>query len=433
MRKLRIYGFPTQVNGCAKYRIWQPLDTLGALGLAEVRRQHELLPISGERVDEIFRWADVVVCQPFSDLAALALVVAARNQHGKKLVVDLDDDIYAVHPLNVGEVEGKIAYIANKFTGRFADFWEVLGNVEGVRHRPSCSGGKCLTPFTYRGNVLWLHQYDKDIRLAATCALEEADLVTTTNQPLASVFRQHTNAPLAVLPNCLSFKEWEPGLASRPKPNGAAPTLAWAGSVSHYPDVLKFLGGLDEAMERFPQLHTHILGSSFDYLFPPQPDIQREPVVGYAGGEDTNIPMWWAKYENCGERWPGRMAFSRPVPIGEYVPWLCGNFPSPAIGLAPLEDNPFNQAKSELKWVEYAALGVPTIASRVGPYARTIRHGEDGLLVGSTGALGKAITRLVEDPPLRQRLAQAAEERVRAEYDAEREAPRWVEAYEKVV
>src|SRR3546814_14721972 len=53
-----------------------------------------------------------------------------------------------------------------------------------------------------------------------------------------------------------------------------------------------------------------------------------------------------------------------------------------AVGVAPLSDTTFNRSKSDIKFLELAALGIPTIASDVAPY-RSIRHGETGLQIGS--------------------------------------------------
>jgi hypothetical protein len=38
------------------------------------------------------------------------------------------------------------------------------------------------------------------------------------------------------------------------------------------------------------------------------------------------------------------------------------------VGIAPLLDTPFNRCKSNLKLLEYGAVGLPTIASNVTPY-----------------------------------------------------------------
>ena len=44
------------------------------------------------------------------------------------------------------------------------------------------------------------------------------------------------------------------------------------------------------------------------------------------------------------------------------------------INLAPLEDNLFNAAKSENKWMEAALVKVPTIASEVGAFKEIIKR-----------------------------------------------------------
>ena len=59
------------------------------------------------------------------------------------------------------------------------------------------------------------------------------------------------------------------------------------------------------------------------------------------------------------------------------------------INLAPLElDNPFCQAKSEIKFTEAALVGVPTVASPTQAFVYAMRDGEDGLLAAGRGRSG---------------------------------------------
>jgi glycosyltransferase involved in cell wall biosynthesis len=50
------------------------------------------------------------------------------------------------------------------------------------------------------------------------------------------------------------------------------------------------------------------------------------------------------------------------------------------IGLAPLEPSLFVRCKSHIKALEYAALGIPCIASDVEPYRQFVIHGVTGYL-----------------------------------------------------
>jgi glycosyltransferase involved in cell wall biosynthesis len=418
-----VYGWATQNNGCSKYRIWQPLEMLSRLGLAEVRREpDDPRPVSAARLQKIFRWADVVVAQPFCELWAAGLLFGARdafNKAGgnKKIVIDLDDNIYAVHPLNVGTHEGKLIYLSSRFSGGFDQYWEVLEVPKG-RERDFAARMDGML-FKQGEKVCFLRNKEPDGRLVATAMLEAADLVTTTNEELAKVFRKVTKAPVVSLPNCLDMKEW--GRPRRPRTTGD--WMGWCGSVSHYPDLKPLMPVLDEIMEK-PQARFHVMGSSFDYLFPPKSGSSPEAVTGYHGQGG----MFQVRLEDCAERWPGKMAFDAPVPVQKFAKWFRDGFKG-QIGLAPIIESDFNAAKSELKWLEYAALKVPTVASNTGPYARTIRHGEDGLLCGSNGAWRNALEALLEDRGLRQKIGLAAHERLRAEYDAEKRAGDWLRTY----
>jgi GT2 family glycosyltransferase/glycosyltransferase involved in cell wall biosynthesis/SAM-dependent methyltransferase len=79
------------------------------------------------------------------------------------------------------------------------------------------------------------------------------------------------------------------------------------------------------------------------------------------------------------------------------------------INLAPLEfGNPFNEAKSELKFFEGALVDVPTVASPTGPYRRAIEHGQTGFLAASADDWYFCLKQLVDDPALRDRVGRNA-------------------------
>lgn len=82
------------------------------------------------------------------------------------------------------------------------------------------------------------------------------------------------------------------------------------------------------------------------------------------------------------------------------------------INLVPLEDNIFNEAKSENKWLEAALVKVPTIASNVGAFKEIIIHGQDGILCDDIEDWALQLNKLIIDEKLRDILAENAYRRV---------------------
>ena len=79
------------------------------------------------------------------------------------------------------------------------------------------------------------------------------------------------------------------------------------------------------------------------------------------------------------------------------------------INLAPLElDNPFTECKSSLKYFEAAILGVPTVASDLEPYRKCITNGENGYLCRTEQEWFHCISRLIEEPRLREKMGSMA-------------------------
>ena len=99
------------------------------------------------------------------------------------------------------------------------------------------------------------------------------------------------------------------------------------------------------------------------------------------------------------------------------------------IALAPLADTTFNHSKSDLRVLEAAMLGIPTIASATDSYGRFIEHGVDGLLVRKPSDWGGLLSYLVEHPEEREEMGQRARLKA-ATRTVEATALDWLKAYQ---
>ena len=94
------------------------------------------------------------------------------------------------------------------------------------------------------------------------------------------------------------------------------------------------------------------------------------------------------------------------------------------IGLYPLPDEEWVLGKSGLKALQYMALGIPTVATRVGANNRIIQDGENGFLVSDREEWQRRILELASDADLRRRIGDRAKRTVseRFSVSANREA-----------
>jgi glycosyltransferase involved in cell wall biosynthesis len=169
-----------------------------------------------------------------------------------------------------------------------------------------------------------------NIEIAKIQALvDSADMLTVSTPRLAKHFK-HPN--IYINYNAINFDEWKRVKVKREKKEFR---LGWSGSPSHYTDWAKIQDELAELMKRYPDVKLVLAGAMFD-------------------GTVKNID-------------PKRI---------EYWPWVhpeAHPYRSVLLDLdlaiIPLADNVFNSSKSCVKWYEFSALGVPTIASNVAPYS----------------------------------------------------------------
>jgi glycosyltransferase involved in cell wall biosynthesis len=150
------------------------------------------------------------------------------------------------------------------------------------------------------------------------------------------------------------------------------------------------------------------------------PDLER--LLGIYG-ERVEVTFWGAaRAARCLPR------VRRIAPDADYDRYFarlaCDGFD---IGLSPLRDDPFHRAKTNNKYREYGACRIAGVYSDVSVYSSCVRHEETGLLVPAhEGSWLAALTRLVEDAGLRERIQAEACRDVRRHYSQERAEEDWL-------
>ena len=230
-----------------------------------------------------------------------------------------------------------------------------------------------------------------DILDAVTHSMEIADLITVTTEHLGQVLAEATGNPnIAVLPNCIPG--WVLDITREPRDRPAA---GWQGGASHGADLGLVTGPVTRFLRRFPGWDLRLAGTDYRPSFGAAADRKH-----YGGWTQVNKD-----------------------PAGFYRGMDYD------IALAPLLENTFNLSKSDLKLREHMALGIPVIASDVGPYRDTIRHGETGFLVRREHEWLKYLSELAGDEGLRLKMGAAAREAARA-WTIEENWQRWADAYQ---
>jgi len=187
-------------------------------------------------------------------------------------------------------------------------------------------------------------EYDPD-RLASIDALVRgADLVVVSTAELADLV-----GPLArrvvVVRNALDPTIWTPG---EPADDDDRPTdehrVLYMGTLTH---------GADLALLR--DVFTGLTASDGTPV--------RLEVIGVTEDDGSAPPDWYRRVEVPDGHYP---AFAR---------WLVDHRQRWSAGVAPLRDEEFNRAKSDLKAIEYTALGLPAVVSDRPSYRTARDHG----------------------------------------------------------
>ncbi|OQA20632.1 MAG: Glycosyl transferases group 1 [Chloroflexi bacterium ADurb.Bin360] len=104
------------------------------------------------------------------------------------------------------------------------------------------------------------------------------------------------------------------------------------------------------------------------------------------------------------------------------------------IAISPLRANDFNRCKSDIKFLDYSAIGAAGIYSRVPAYVESVIHGETGWLAeNTTEAWVEALETLILEASLRERIAHNAREYLYSKRIVARASQYWLNAFESLL
>ena len=103
------------------------------------------------------------------------------------------------------------------------------------------------------------------------------------------------------------------------------------------------------------------------------------------------------------------------------------------IAVAPLEENNINLSKSNLKYLEYSALGIPGVYSNIGPYKDIINDVEGLTVDNDIEKWEDAIIRLIEDDDLYKHILVNSQKDVLENYSLKNSALIWESLLESII
>lgn len=227
--------------------------------------------------------------------------------------------------------------------------------------------------------------------------LKAVDYITVSTEPLKKLYSRYKSPEfIRVIPNAIDFDLF--GKYKKTYHGVDQVTLGWAGSPTHLED-LRIIENVVKRILR-ERLNVKFFLAGWDYC-PLFQDIPKERMI--------LVP--WTRN------------------LKEYYKSL----QQVDIAVCPLVDIPFNQSKSNLKYLEFGGMGVPTICSDVYPYHNTVTHGENGfLLPPDEEAWYTTLTYLIDNVDERKRVGEAAYQHVLKNYNQYYVAQDWLKFLKEI-
>lgn len=206
--------------------------------------------------------------------------------------------------------------------------------------------------------------------------IARSNFVTVSTPYLADRIKQFVRCPIIVLPNYVDVARFK---GCHTDSGSTTPTVGWVGSTAHRSQDIQTMSGWLKPMAENGAVHL------------------------YHGGHHESAPTFASELGVSEELVRTRNS----VPAEEY-PYLMDM----DIGVVPLNKIPFNEAKSDIKGLEYASAGVPFIAQDTSSYKSLANDYGIGLVAKNAHDWIRGIKSL-SDPSLRTDLGSQFQDLVR--------------------
>ena len=229
-------------------------------------------------------------------------------------------------------------------------------------------------------------------------AMMNVDAITVTTPVLKSVVDQY-NKNVFVLPNYLDDSIWSIKPKSK-KEKQPLVCIAFVGTQSHQPDLEKIAKPLKKIADKYKQKISFLFyGMEIPETLKDLSNIQHRASVTYDYAD-----------------------FALDV-----------RSISADIAIAPLNDTLFNRCKSPIKYMEYSAMGLPCVYSKIAPYTDVIKDGFNGFLADTPNEWVEKLSKVIDDQILRGKMLSNAQSDVRSNWMLHDHAHSWQSCYDQVL
>jgi glycosyltransferase involved in cell wall biosynthesis len=200
--------------------------------------------------------------------------------------------------------------------------------------------------------------------------LAKVDHVWAGNRYLAENAEQCIDS-VEILPTAVDLTRYK---TTEAKPDNSI-DIVWIGSSSTRKYLEALIPMLEKLAEKVPHVRLKII-ADFDL------DTTRL----------TTVPVQWSHETETCELGAGH------------------------IGIAVMSDDPWSRGKCGLKVLQYMAASLPVVVSDAGVHREIVEHGKSGYLVKNESEWLSALTRLINDEPLRHSMGEYGRGIVAARY-----------------
>ncbi len=201
------------------------------------------------------------------------------------------------------------------------------------------------------------------------------------------------NNNIYVLPNYLDKDKWD---QPRVKRQDDKIRIGWCGGNAHGDDLFMVAKVIDKIVKEYKgKVIFETIG------------MTRKELAGVFPMKIFNETCPSCEYEGEVHHFPGESLEDYPMVLASKG-W--------DIAIAPVIDNSFGNAKSDLKVKEYAAAGIPMVASKVSPYEGAVDNGAQIILAITFDEWYGAIKELIENESKRSDISRHNREWVEKHY-----------------